>query len=112
MAFFVIFPDLNQIIKHFNGRLNLWNMVRFVWYKLTHEMTRARALVAGVHPSYQNSGIESAIFLETLPCLPEKRFYKELELSWVGDFNPKMISIYEATRGTEGQDPPYLQVHD
>ncbi|MCB0801240.1 MAG: hypothetical protein KDB91_12115, partial [Bacteroidales bacterium] len=25
-----------------------------------------------------------------------KRFYKELELSWVGDFNPKMISIYEA----------------
>ncbi|MCK7539106.1 MAG: GNAT family N-acetyltransferase [Marinilabiliales bacterium] len=63
VAFFVIFPDLNQIIKHFNGRLNPWNMIRFVWYKFTHEMTRARALVAGVHPSYQNSGIESAIFL-------------------------------------------------
>lgn len=96
VAFFVIFPDLNQIIKHFNGRLNLWNKIRFVWYKLTHEMTRARALVAGVHPSYQNSGIESAIFLELFHVFRKKRFYKELELSWVGDFNPKMISIYEA----------------
>ncbi len=96
VAFFVIFPDLNQIIKHFNGRLNPWNMIRFIWYKYTHEMTRARALVAGVHPSYQNSGIESAIFLELFRVFRRKRFYKELELSWVGDFNPKMISIYEA----------------
>jgi len=96
VAFFVIFPDLNQIIKHFNGRLNLWNKIRFVWYKLTHEMTRARALVAGVHPSYQNSGIESAIFLELFRVFRRKRFYRELELSWVGDFNPKMISMYEA----------------
>ncbi|MDF1559541.1 MAG: hypothetical protein P1P83_04965 [Bacteroidales bacterium] len=96
VAFFIIFPDLNQILRHFNGRLTLWNMIRFVWYKMTHEMTRARALVAGVHPSYQNSGIESPIFLELFHVFRRKRFYKELELSWVGDFNPKMISIYEA----------------
>jgi len=96
VAFFIIFPDLNQIIRHFNGRLTLWNKIRFLYYKVTHEMTRARALVAGVHPSYQNSGIESAIFLELFRVFRKKRFYKELELSWVGDFNPKMISIYEA----------------
>jgi len=96
VAFYVILPDLNQIIKHFNGRLTPWNMIRFVWYKMTHKMTRTRALVAGVHPSYQNSGIESAIFLEIFRVFRRKRFYKELELSWVGDFNPKMISIYEA----------------
>ena len=96
VAFFIIFPDLNQILRHFNGRLTLWNKIRFIYYKLTHEMTRARALVAGVHPSYQNSGIESAIFLELFRVFRKKRFYRELELSWVGDFNPKMISIYEA----------------
>ncbi len=96
VAFFILFPDLNQIIRHFNGRLTLWNKIRFVWYKLTHEMTRARALVAGVHPSYQNSGIDAAIFLELFRVFRKKRFYKELELSWVGDFNPKMISMYEA----------------
>jgi GNAT superfamily N-acetyltransferase len=96
VAFFVIFPDLNQIIKSFNGRLTIWNMIKFFWFKITHKMTRMRALVAGVDPSYQNSGIESAIFLKLFNVFRKKRYYKELELSWVGDFNPKMISIYEA----------------
>jgi hypothetical protein len=26
----------------------------------------------------------------------KKPWFRELELSWTGDFNPKMISIYEA----------------
>ena len=103
VAFFVIYPDLNQIIRHFNGRLTLWNMIRFAWFKLTHKMTRMRALVAGVDPSYQNSGIESAIFLQLFHVFRKKRYYKELELSWVGDFNPKMISIYEALGATKAK---------
>lgn len=99
VAFFVIFPDLNQIIRYFNGRLTPWNILRFLWFKHTHKMTRMRAIVAGVHPSYQNSGIESAIFLNLFHVFRKKRYYRELELSWVGDFNPKMISIYEAIGG-------------
>ncbi len=55
-----------------------------------------RAVVGGVHPSYQNSGVESAIFLHIYKVLKKSHGYKELELSWVGDFNPKMIAIYEA----------------
>lgn len=103
VAFFIIFPDLNQIIRHFNGRLTLLNKIRFLWYKMTHEMTRVRAFVAGVHPSYQNAGIESAIFLELFRVFRKKRYYRELELSWVGDFNPKMISIYEAIGATRAK---------
>ncbi|HSO78075.1 MAG TPA: GNAT family N-acetyltransferase, partial [Bacteroidales bacterium] len=99
VAFFIIFPDLNQIIRHFNGRLHLWNKIRFLWYRQMHAMTRMRAFVAGVNPSYQNSGIESAIFLQLFNVFRKKRWYKELELSWVGDFNPKMIAIYEALGG-------------
>ena len=96
VAFFILFPDLNLIIKPFRGRLNLWNMVRFVYSKLTHKMTRTRAIVGGVHPSHQNSGLESAIFYHLYEVFKKKPWYKELELSWVGDFNPKMIAIYEA----------------
>jgi hypothetical protein len=96
IAFFILLPDLNQIIKHFNGRMNIWNMLRFVWYKTTHEMTRMRAVVGGVNPSYQNSGVESAIFFHLYQVFRHKPWYQELELSWVGDFNPKMIAIYEA----------------
>ncbi|HOU30629.1 MAG TPA: hypothetical protein P5320_00850 [Bacteroidales bacterium] len=96
VAFFILYPDLNQIIKHFNGKLHLWNKLRFLWYKATHKMTRMRAVVGGVNPSHQNSGIESAIFLQLYNVFKRKKWYKELELSWVGDFNPKMIAIYEA----------------
>jgi GNAT superfamily N-acetyltransferase len=96
IAFFVIFPDLNQIIKPFKGKLNILNMIRFVYAKWTHKMTRMRAIVGGVDPSYQNKGVESAIFYKVYQICQHKYWYKELELSWVGDFNPKMIAIYEA----------------
>lgn len=96
IAFFVLFPDLNQILKHFNGKMNPLNMIRFLYYKSRHEMTRLRAVVGGVHPSYQNSGVESAIFLHLYNVFREKPWLRELELSWVGDFNSRMIAIYEA----------------
>jgi hypothetical protein len=96
IAFFVLFPDLNQILKHFNGKLHLWNLIRFIYFKRIHKMTRMRAVVGGVHPAYQNSGVESAIFLQLYNAFKKKPWFKELELSWVGDFNPKMIAIYEA----------------
>jgi len=96
IAFFILFPDLNQILKHFNGKLHLWNLIRFAYFIVTHKMTRMRAVVGGVHPTYQNSGVESAIFLQLYKVFEKKPWFKELELSWVGDFNPKMIAIYEA----------------
>jgi hypothetical protein len=96
VGFFIIYPDLNQIIKYFNGRLGPWNMIRFLWFKLNHKITRARAVVGGVTPSHQNSGIESAIFYHVYDKFKIKPWYKELELSWVGDYNPKMLAIYEA----------------
>lgn len=96
IAFFILLPDFNLILRHFNGKLTPWNMIRIVWYKTTHEMNRMRAVVGGVHPGYQNSGVESAIFLQLYKVFLKKPWFKELELSWVGDFNPKMIAIYEA----------------
>jgi len=96
IAFFILFPDLNQIIKPFRGDINLWNKIRFVYSKATHKMTRMRAIVGGVNPSHQNSGVESAIFYHLYQVFRRKPWYRELELSWVGDFNPRMIAIYEA----------------
>jgi hypothetical protein len=96
IAFFVLFPDLNQILKHFNGTMNPWNLLRFIYYKITHEITRMRAVVGGVHPSHQNSGVESAIFFQLYKVFKKKPWFKELELSWVGDYNPRMIAIYDA----------------
>lgn len=96
IAFFILYPDLNQILKHFNGKLSPWNVIRFSYFRLTHEMTRVRAVVGGVKPSHQNSGVESAIFLKIYEAFRRKPWITELELSWVGDYNAKMMAIYEA----------------
>ena len=103
IAFFVLFPDLNQILKYFNGKMNMWNMIRFIYFKATHKMTRMRAVVGGVHPTHQNSGVESAIFLQLYKVFKKKPWFKELELSWVGDFNPRMLAIYEALGATKAK---------
>jgi hypothetical protein len=94
---------MNQIVKYFRGKLNPWNGLMFLWFRINHKMTRMRAVVGGVNPAYQNSGIESAIFLQLYNVFQRKRWYRELELSWVGDFNLKMIAIYEALGATRAK---------
>ncbi len=96
IAFFILFPDFNQILRHLNGKLHFFNILRFIFFRATHKMTRMRAIVAGVVPSHQNSGVESAIFYHLYGVFRRKPWYRELELSWVGDFNPKMMAIYQA----------------
>ncbi len=96
IGFFILLPDLNQILKHFNGKLHFWNILRFIYYKSTNEMTRVRAIVGGVLHSYQNTGVESAIFYQLYQVFKRKKWLREMELSWVGDYNPKMLAIYEA----------------
>lgn len=96
VSFYILFPDLNQILKHLNGKLHLWNIIKFLYLKRKHTMNRMRAVVAGVKPAFRNTGIESAIFKCLYDIFMKKRYYKELELSWVGDFNKPMLSIYNA----------------
>ena len=94
IAFFMFLPDANQIFRHLNGKLHLLNKLRFLNYKRKKTITRARGMVAGVIPKFQNSGVESGIFHQLRQVMDRKPQYTEFELSWVGDFNPKMISLY------------------
>ncbi len=96
IGFFILYPDLNQILRHLDGRMNFLNKLKFLYYKYTKEISRVRAVVGGVHYAYQNSGVESAIFFMIYKIFKQKTWVKELELSWVGDYNPKMLAIYKA----------------
>lgn len=94
IAIYLMFPDLNQILKHLNGKLDLWSMIRFLWLKNRKTMTRARGMLMGVIPKYQGLGIESAFILKLREAIKHKPHYEEVEFSWVGDFNPKMRKIF------------------
>ena len=97
IAMFVMIPDINQILRKLNGKLNFWNILKFLYYKKTNTMTRTRIILMGVDAKYQRSGIESGIFWHQDQLMKKKPHYNEVELSWAGDFNPKIIAIYEAT---------------
>lgn len=100
IAFFMMVPDLNQLFKRiYSGKLNLFNLLKMLWLRRQNVISRCRVLVMGVIPKFQKSGIESAIFYQLRQVMLKKTWYKEMELSWVGDFNPKMISIFNAVGG-------------
>ncbi|MFA6127133.1 MAG: hypothetical protein WC699_07505 [Bacteroidales bacterium] len=91
----VAFPDVNQVLAHFKGRLNLWKGIRFMLLKNGRTITRNRVLMAGVIPEFQNSGVIAALFLQFARSTQQKSWYTEIELSWVGDYNPRMRKVYE-----------------
>lgn len=100
VAFFMMVPDLNQLFKRiYSGKLNVLNLLKMLWLRRQKVISRCRVLVMGVVPKYQKHGIESGIFWQLRQVMLRKSWYKEMELSWVGDFNPKMISIFEAVGG-------------
>ncbi len=99
VLFFGMIPDWNQILKKLNGKINLWNLIKFFVYKKMRVITRTRILIMGVIPKFQGAGLESAIFWHLDDIMKRKLWYNQFELSWVGDFNPKMVAMYIAVGG-------------
>jgi hypothetical protein len=94
IAIYLMYPDVNMILKHLNGRLHLFAMIKFQILKWQSTMTRARGVLMGVIPKYQGLGVEAGIILNLVKVFEKKKHYQEIEFSWVGDFNPKMRKIF------------------
>ncbi len=94
IAIYLMYPDVNQVLKHLNGKLHLLNKLRFLYLMKKKIITRTRGVLMGVIPKYQGLGIESAIIWNLVQVFKKKPHYHEIEFSWVGDFNPKMRKIF------------------
>lgn len=103
VLFFCMIPDWNQILKKLNGKANLWSILKFIWYKKLHTITRTRILIMGVVPKYQGTGLESAVFWHLDNVMKRKLWINQIELSWVGDFNPKMMAMYISVGGVHAK---------
>jgi hypothetical protein len=101
IAFVLCLPDVNQLLKHVNGKLNFWGKLKFAWYRKTMKVDRLRIIIMGCKKKFQNHGIESAL----IRCLQQevvpRNTIKGVELAWVGDFNAKMLAVHEATGATK-----------
>jgi hypothetical protein len=101
-SFLIVLPDANPMIKPLKGKLDLIGKLIFV-YKKWKGVSRLRAIVMGTKQKYQNHGLESALFITLGEYVLPLNQYSELELSWVGDFNEKMIAMHKAMGGIFGK---------
>lgn len=85
-----LLPDVNQIFKYFNGKLGIWEQLKFLWYRNRGMLDKLKGLVFGIHPDFQNRGVDALLIYQLVKTVEENGKYQSAELSWIGDFNPKM----------------------
>jgi hypothetical protein len=95
-GFYINVIDVNQIFRHLNGKMNLWAKLKFLWYKKFGQVDRVRGIVFGVIPKYQNHGLEAGMIMKFHDALRNYPKLRASELAWIGDFNPKMHSLFES----------------
>ncbi len=97
IGFFIMIPDIYQVTKHFNGRFHFINKLRLVYNLRIRKVSRkVIGLIFGVVPEFQNKSVADGMILlfEDEVRQPDLK-YTDLEMNWIGDFNPKMIKLIE-----------------
>lgn len=96
ISFFLSLPEINQIFKYVNGKLDWLGKIKFVWHTLLKTNRKAFGILFGIVPAHQGKGVDGAMVLNAREILQVKyKRYDEYEMNWIGDFNPKMIVVVE-----------------
>ncbi len=107
IAIWINLPDLNQWFKYMNGKFGVWQKFYFLWVKLTKRNHKFTGLVFGIVPEFQGKGVDAYMIVEGSKIIQQlkptddsykvgKPIYDEYEMQWIGEFNPKMISVAES----------------
>jgi len=101
VCFFIMLPEVNQIIRHLNGKLNNIGRLKFLWYRhVRKEITKAFGMIFGIVPEHQRKGVEGALIISFARLAVKSDFpYKDLEFNWIGDFNPSMMHLLDQIGG-------------
>ena len=86
----VAIPDVNEVLKHLNGRLFPFGWLKALWY--ARKVAGARLMILGVVQPQRGRGIESLLIFETLKAAV-KHGYKSIEMSWILENNDMMNRI-------------------
>ncbi len=95
IGMYINLPELNQIFKHINGKMNLIGKLKFLRHKLLKTPTTMYGLVFGVAHDFHGKGVEGAMIKFAEETIVPMNRYKDTVLTWIGDFNPKMIKVCE-----------------
>ncbi len=102
VSFFLSLPEMNQIFKHVNGKLDWLGKLKFVWHTLMKTNRKAFGILFGVVPEHQGKGLDGAMVIKAKEVLQDQyNRYDEYEINWIGDFNPTMINVVKQVGADE-----------
>src|SRR5450432_1671255 len=93
VCMFVNLPDINQYFKHLNGKFDLLHKLYFLWMQKTMKNKKFTGIVYGIVPEFQGKGVDAYMIVEAAKIVQPTTYYKEYEMQWIGEFNPKMINV-------------------
>ena len=97
IGFFISIPDVNQLlIKYVRGKVGLKGLMVLLWNKWFKRCRTLFGIVFGIVPEHQRKGVEVALIMHAAQTFVKKRAktgYEELQMNWIGDFNPKMMNL-------------------
>ncbi len=102
VSFFLSLPEMNQIFKHVNGKLDWFGKLKFLWHRLMKTNRKAFGILFGVVPEHQGKGLDGAMVIKAKEVLQDQYDrYDEYEINWIGDFNPTMINVVKQVGAVE-----------
>jgi hypothetical protein len=94
VAFGIFLPELNQIFRYVDGKLDWLGKLKFLYYRWKGVCTRVLGVGFAVVKAHHAKGLDAALSV----CLERETAkadfpYTDLELNWIGDFNPPMLKL-------------------
>ena len=102
VGFFIQIPEVNAVVKRLGGgKLSLVKRLKFLYLlRVKKVCRRAIGLAFAIVPEFRGRGLEGALAMELIEASRAKGFpYKDVDLSWVGDFNPAMMRFQQLLGG-------------
>ncbi|MEH6305106.1 hypothetical protein RYH73_05590 [Olivibacter sp. CPCC 100613] len=97
IGFFISIPDVNQLfVKYVNGKIGLRGLFALLWNKWFKRCKTLFGIVFGIVPEHQRRGVEVGLVMESARVFIDRKSktgYEELQMNWIGDFNPKMMNL-------------------
>lgn len=103
ISFFLMIPDINPIIRKFNGKMGLWQKIQLKYHLMRQTYPKCFGQTFGVVPEHQGTGADLAIVAAAAEFIhpdPKNR-YAHMEMTWIGDWNPKMLAVAKKVGGVE-----------
>lgn len=97
VGFGLALPDFNQALKHINGRLLPFGLLKLLWHK--RNIDQVRIITLGVKAGYRRLGLDALMYLRIYEQA-ETDAIKRGECSWILEDNWDMRRAIERLGGT------------